>query len=105
MRPGKGLGAVERLRGGVTGVGGIGRAAAGSDGHTQESMRNNHTRAISTSWSAAGIPLRPGLNELIVTARGVTGTTATASLLVTCDAAASPVRVGAMGGAVVSPRS
>ena len=58
-----------------------------------------------TSWSAAGIPLRPGLNELIVTARGVTGTTATASLLVTCDAAASPVRVGAMGGAVVSPRS
>src|SRR6266446_495629 len=50
MRPGKGLGAVERLRGGVTGVGGIGRAAAGSDGHTQESMRNTHSRAISASW-------------------------------------------------------
>src|ERR1043166_5104438 len=50
MRPGKGLGAVERLRGGVTGVGGLGRAAAGSDGHTQESMRNNHSRAISMSW-------------------------------------------------------
>jgi hypothetical protein len=38
------------LRGGVTGVGGIGRAAAGSDGHTQESMRNNHSRANSMSW-------------------------------------------------------
>src|SRR6266446_9851150 len=50
MRPGKGLGAVERLRGGVTGVGGIGRAAAGSDGHTQASMRNTHSRAISASW-------------------------------------------------------
>ena len=49
VRPGKGLGAVERLRGGVTGVGGISRAAAGSDGHTQESMRNTHTKAISTS--------------------------------------------------------
>src|SRR2546427_780361 len=48
--PGKGLGAVERFRGGVTGVGGIGRAAAGSDGHHQESMRNNHTKAISASW-------------------------------------------------------
>ena len=50
VRPGKGLGTVERLRGGVTGVGGSGRAAAGSDGHTQESMRNTHTKAISTSW-------------------------------------------------------
>src|SRR5881409_3288063 len=39
MRPVKGVGAVKRLRWGVTGVGGIGRAAAGSDGHTQESMR------------------------------------------------------------------
>src|SRR5215471_8640835 len=50
MRPGKGVGTMERLRGGVTGVGGLGRAAAGSEGHTQESMRNNHARAISTSW-------------------------------------------------------
>ena len=50
VRPGKGWGAVERLRGGVTGVGGSGRAAAGSDGHHQESMRNSHTRAISASW-------------------------------------------------------
>jgi len=41
---------VERLRGGVTGVGGIGRAAAGSDGHHQESMKNNHPKAISASW-------------------------------------------------------
>src|SRR5262249_62121619 len=50
VSPAKGLGAVECLRGGGTGVGGIGRAAAGSDGHTQESMRNTHSRAISASW-------------------------------------------------------
>ena len=50
VRPVKDLGTVERFRAGVTGVGGIGRAAAGSDGHNQESMRNNHARAISASW-------------------------------------------------------
>lgn len=49
-RPVKGWGAVARLRGGVTGVGGIGRAAAGSDGHHQESRSNNHPKAISASW-------------------------------------------------------
>ena len=56
-----------------------------------------------TSWSAIGIPLRPGLNELIVTARGVTGTTATASLMVTCDAAVSPIRIG-VGPSTAGPR-
>jgi hypothetical protein len=55
MRPGKGLGTVERLRGGVTGVGGIGRAAAGSEGHPQARMRTNHSRAIRTSWSITGL--------------------------------------------------
>ena len=58
-----------------------------------------------TSWSARGIPLRPGLNELIVTARGVTGATATASLLVTCDAAAPPIRIGGGGEPFAAPRS
>ena len=44
MRPGKGLGAVERLRGGVTGVGGIGRAAAGSDGRINDVHRTAYFR-------------------------------------------------------------
>ena len=58
-----------------------------------------------TSWSAVGIPLRPGLNELIVTARGVTGATATASLLVTCDTAATPIRIGGVGAPFAAPHS
>jgi hypothetical protein len=50
VRAGKGVGFLERWHWRISGLDGSGRAAAGSDGHSRESIRNTHTRAIRPSW-------------------------------------------------------
>src|SRR5882672_4971661 len=46
VSPGKGLGTFERFRDGEIGCAVVRRSAAGSDGHSQWSIRHSHTRAI-----------------------------------------------------------
>ena len=48
-----------------------------------------------TTWSAAGVPLEPGWNELVVTARDLLGKIATAAVSVVYEASPSTSRIAA----------
>jgi hypothetical protein len=48
-----------------------------------------------TSWSAEGVPLEPGWNELVVTARDLLGNIATAAVSVVYEASPSTSRIAA----------
>jgi hypothetical protein len=72
----------------------LGGTAADNIGVTQVSWTNSAggsgTASGTTSWSAAGIALRPGSNALTVTARDAAGNAATAQLTVTVTDTTAP---------------